>query len=656
MKITSFLPSRIRTVRPGWGTSLPILVGVCIIATLQAQMAPPEPPPASQQNAPQQFSPEELDRLLAPIALYPDALVALILPASTVPSDVVLAARYVASNGDPAQLANQPWDESVKSLAHYPEVLKWMDQNLDWTTTVGDAFLDQPADVMNSVQRLRAEALAAGNLFDTPQQQIIKEESFIRIVPAQPDVIYVPDYDPEVVYVQPYSQDFGPLLTFGAGFAVGSWLTYDFDWGRRGIYVGHWHPGWKRDRDWDRGDRDRDWDRGDRDRKWDQGDRGPNNRTINLVNVNSDTARQWQPSASSQRREAQEQRRRRANARFSNVDTPDADRESDRQPRRPGVTGADDSRVNQIPKPSRLDIAKQKRERTRRDSQPSDGPGPSDRVPAADTAPADATREARDRDRKVRAPTTAPDVEDTPAPGGPKSDARDLSREARGRVQDKAEEADPASKVRGKDRKVPKPSVAPSVAGEQETPAPGGGPESDARSLSRQRRGPDQDSAADPRGKDRRDSSPSAAPDTSQERRKPSAKDERGGHSGNLKKQAQNESNNQPSSADAPRREQKKQIEQPESAPSQSNRSERAKERKRDQKSTSQSAPPQTQNKPPQQEPAAQRDRQARRSAAEARQNAPSQPSNAPQGKGKAKGKGKGGEEKAGEKKNKDDN
>ena len=196
-------------------------------------------------------------------------------------------------------MANQPWDDSVKSLARYPDVLKWMDQNLEWTTAVGEAFLDQPAEVMNSIQRLRAEAMAAGNLTNSPQQQIVQEETVIRIVPAQPDVIYVPQYDPEVVYVQPYSQDFGPLLTFGVGFAVGSWLNYDCDWGRRSIYVGHWRPGWNHDRDWDRGDRGRNWDRGDR---------GQNNNVVNVVNINSDTARQWQPSANSQRRQAHHQR------------------------------------------------------------------------------------------------------------------------------------------------------------------------------------------------------------------------------------------------------------------------------------------------------------------------------------------------------------
>jgi len=206
-----------------------ILLSSCLTGFLQAQAPPPEPPQAPAQSVPRQLSPEELDGLLAPIALYPDALLALILPASTVPSEVVRASRYTSSNGDPAQIANQPWDDSVKSLARYPDVLKWMDHNLDWTTAVGEAFLDQPADVMNSIQRLRAEAIAAGNLTNTPQQQVVQEETVIRIVPAQPDVIYVPQYDPDVVYVQPYSRDFGPLLTFGTGFAVGSWLNYDCD-------------------------------------------------------------------------------------------------------------------------------------------------------------------------------------------------------------------------------------------------------------------------------------------------------------------------------------------------------------------------------------------------------------------------------------------
>ena len=176
-------------------------------ASAQAQLQQPPPPPPSSQPAPQTtlqpFTQEELKQLLGPVALYPDALIALILPASTVPSDVVLAARYVAGNGDPARAGGQPWDESVKSLVRYPDVVRWMDENLAWTTQVGEAFLEQPADVMNAIQFLRTQARAAGTLVDTPQQKVVEEQSCIRIVPAEPDVIYVPQYDPEVVYVQP---------------------------------------------------------------------------------------------------------------------------------------------------------------------------------------------------------------------------------------------------------------------------------------------------------------------------------------------------------------------------------------------------------------------------------------------------------------------
>ena len=154
MKTLSLSPSGAQCGRSGFIAFL-ILFSSFLSALVQAQAPPPAPPAPSEQNPPpQQLSAEELNGLLAPIALYPDALIALILPASTVPTDLVLAARYVASNGDPAQVANQPWDDSVKSLVRYPDVLKWMDQNLEWTTAVGEAFVGQPADVMNSIQRL----------------------------------------------------------------------------------------------------------------------------------------------------------------------------------------------------------------------------------------------------------------------------------------------------------------------------------------------------------------------------------------------------------------------------------------------------------------------------------------------------------------------
>jgi len=195
------------------------------------------------------YTAAQLDQLVAPIALYPDPLVALILPASTVPADLGPAVNYLAVNSDPAGIDSQPWDPSVRALARYPEVLNWMNDNLAWTEALGAAFLQQPADVMKSIQQLRAEALAAGTLVNTPQQQVDVEGDDIRIIPTQNDTIYVPAYDPSVVYAPPPDYS-GPYLTFGTGYPVGVWLTYQCDWDDFGLWVGPWAPGWAYRRDW----------------------------------------------------------------------------------------------------------------------------------------------------------------------------------------------------------------------------------------------------------------------------------------------------------------------------------------------------------------------------------------------------------------------
>jgi len=213
-------------------TSLCFLLGLCLSIPLFAQ----------QDSAAQKFPPDELDKLVSPIALYPDSLIALILPSSTTSADIVLAARYLADNGDPSAIDYQPWSDSVKSLAHYPDVVKWMDGNLAWTRQMGEVFEAQPGDVMTAIQRMRAQARAAGLLADTPQQRIVMQEEEICIVPAQPDVIYVPIYDPEILWMRrPYR---GPYLTFGVGFSIGNWLYFDCDWRERGIWVQHRTPGW----------------------------------------------------------------------------------------------------------------------------------------------------------------------------------------------------------------------------------------------------------------------------------------------------------------------------------------------------------------------------------------------------------------------------
>ncbi len=152
------------------------------------------------------FKQEELDQILAPIALYPDSLVSQILIASTYPLEVVQADRFAKQNtslkGDALTkaLESQSWDPSVKSLVNFPQVLTMMSEKLDWTQKLGDAFLAQEKPVMDTIQSLRAKAQAAGNLKTTQEQKIIVEEKIIRIEPASPQVIYVPAYNPTVVY------------------------------------------------------------------------------------------------------------------------------------------------------------------------------------------------------------------------------------------------------------------------------------------------------------------------------------------------------------------------------------------------------------------------------------------------------------------------
>jgi hypothetical protein len=184
--------------------------------------------------------------MLGPIALYPDPLIAQILPAATLPPEIVLADRYVNGGGDPNLIDQQPWDPSIKALARYPTLLKWMDDSLAWTTALGQAFLYQQQDVMDSIQRLRAQAQALGNLQSTLQEKVIIDEGIIEILPADPQVIYVPVYQPDVVYFQ---RPFGsPFISFGVGFAVGLWLNHDFDWHNHHLIVwGHSQP---RPADW----------------------------------------------------------------------------------------------------------------------------------------------------------------------------------------------------------------------------------------------------------------------------------------------------------------------------------------------------------------------------------------------------------------------
>jgi hypothetical protein len=221
-------------------------------------------PSAAAQPQAQLLDAGQLDQLVAPIALYPDTLLAQVLMASTYPLEVVQADRWAKANkslkGDAltSALAKQGWDASVKQLVSTPTVLDQMNQQLDWTQKLGDAVLAQQADVMDAIQRLRAKAQSTGKLETTKQQKVeVTEQAgkqVIVIEPASPETVYVPYYDPAVVYgtwpypeypayyfpPAPYYGVGGPLargIAWGAGFAIGREIWDNFDWGHGNINV-----------------------------------------------------------------------------------------------------------------------------------------------------------------------------------------------------------------------------------------------------------------------------------------------------------------------------------------------------------------------------------------------------------------------------------
>jgi len=197
------------------------------------------------------FRPEEIDQMVAPIALYPDDLLAQVLVASTYPLEIVQAARFLRQNKElkgeklMAAAKDKEWDPSVKAMLQFPDVLMMMDEKIEWTEKLGDAFLDQQKDVMESAQRLRRKAQESGNLKTTNEQKVIVEEQtkVIVIQPANPEVVYVPAYNPTVVYgvwpypayppypVYPYGYAATAAFSFAAGVAIGAaWGGYH-GWG-----------------------------------------------------------------------------------------------------------------------------------------------------------------------------------------------------------------------------------------------------------------------------------------------------------------------------------------------------------------------------------------------------------------------------------------
>jgi uncharacterized membrane protein YgcG len=234
---------------------LPLLLSSLLVVAPVQVPAQAEPLPSGEIPPVTQQSAEELDQLVAPIALYPDALVAQILAAATYPAQVVEADRWLQENPDLkgdalAQAINtQSWDPSAKALTQFPSVLAMMDRNLSWTSSLGDAYVNEQQNVLDAVQVMRQRAQRAGNLTSTPQESVTTQAQTIVIEPADPDVVYVPEYDPWVVYGAPLPFypgwievpgvfiD-GPGIEFGLGIGIGVFAGFGWGWH-------HWETDWR---------------------------------------------------------------------------------------------------------------------------------------------------------------------------------------------------------------------------------------------------------------------------------------------------------------------------------------------------------------------------------------------------------------------------
>ncbi|HLF24094.1 MAG TPA: DUF3300 domain-containing protein [Burkholderiales bacterium] len=231
-----------------------LLLPLCVSVAF-AQTNPPEPA----------YTQAELDQMLAPIALYPDSLLSQILMAATYPLEVVQAARWSRANsaltGEQAVRAvdDRDWDPSVKSLVAFPQILTMMDTRLEWTERVGDAFLAQQSQVMDTVQGLRQKAYAAGNLRSTEQQRVERQGDVIVVEPADPAIVYVPYYHPAVVYGPWWWPAYPPVywapwpgyyapsgyvgITWSIGIGVGvNFFFGAWDWPHRHIRIVDAHP------------------------------------------------------------------------------------------------------------------------------------------------------------------------------------------------------------------------------------------------------------------------------------------------------------------------------------------------------------------------------------------------------------------------------
>lgn len=247
---------------------LPIVVLLLCVHSLQLGLAaeapnpaapPAQPPPAANVPPPSsapKISPADLEQLLMPIALYPDPLLATVLPASVFPLEIVQAARFLQDTNNAAKIDEQPWDDTVKAVARIPDALKKLNDDLPWTIQLGEAFLAQDKDVMDTIQALRLKAQKAGTLQNSGQQNIIVTNTVVektveqqvvvvtntvvQIQPSNPEIVYVPSYPP-TVYAPPPGYVYNPvapLVTFTAGVAMGAIIANNCDWNNGGCHWG----------------------------------------------------------------------------------------------------------------------------------------------------------------------------------------------------------------------------------------------------------------------------------------------------------------------------------------------------------------------------------------------------------------------------------
>jgi len=258
-------------IRSQSATLRSLLAVLCAIVlspgdTLAYMSRPAQAPASPSQNQASTIPAEQLDSLVAPIALYPDPLLAQTLAASTYPLEIIQLQQWLEKNKDLKDkaladaVAKQPWDPSIQALAGLPDVVKRLADDIQWTTDLGNAFLAQQSDVMDAVQRMRKKAQEKGNLKSTEQQRVetkvIESKSVIVVEQANPEIVYVPSYDPFLVYgapIYPYPPIYYPpagyyaagmAISFGIGVAMGAFWSGGWGWGcgwggNNNVYVNH---------------------------------------------------------------------------------------------------------------------------------------------------------------------------------------------------------------------------------------------------------------------------------------------------------------------------------------------------------------------------------------------------------------------------------